>query len=176
MRSAASELSSSDGVFNHPRRSLSSRNNSREYQQIICTPSPPYSVSSNESMNMIPWEKRRGNNPSTPLESAYTSFESSIFGSHRNSVENSVAGDSEFGHTTPPKRLTEDKISALQQSVNHLNLQGRALESLPHYSFGSSDHSELQSYPSDISYELLDEPRISDSSRSSTSSSLAAVS
>ncbi|PIN14646.1 Serine/threonine protein kinase [Handroanthus impetiginosus] len=115
--------------------------------------SPRNSISSNEYLHTIPW--------------ASTSMEFTPYGSNYSSSEN----DMEFGQVTPSKRFLGIKNFALQQSVNFLNLRGRNLENLSDSLSGSSDHSE--SILSDVSYEVLDQPRISDASRNSTSSQTA---
>lgn len=168
MRSAASELSSLYGGFNH---SIQSEDSSI-CQQTIPTekaigssaPSPEYSMSSNESMYLFAWEKHHEKKYSSPPGSLYVSFESTTTDRSWKSPENSLTGND------------ESKISALQQSVNYLNVLDHVSENWPHYLMELSDHSELQSYNSDISYELLDEPRISNSSRCSVTSSISAVS
>ncbi|KAH6781276.1 hypothetical protein C2S51_006569, partial [Perilla frutescens var. frutescens] len=110
-------------------------------------PSPSYSTtSSNESRHLFAWEKRHGSSYATTLESSNTSF------------ENVMAGKYEFNHITSSTRPLYGKAPT----------PGRSL-ALDHYSFMSSDQSEQHSYPSDISYELLDEQRISNASRCSTS-------
>ncbi|KAL8537783.1 hypothetical protein ACS0TY_012789 [Phlomoides rotata] len=166
MRGAASKPSSLDGSFNHPIQSA----DGSDCQENIPTerpigssaPSPAYSTSSNESMHSFEWEKRQGEKYPSPPESVYVSFESPTADRNWNSPENSLAGDDEC------------KISSPQQSVNYLYALDHVLENWPHYMMESSDRSELQSYTSDISYELIDEPRISISSRCSTTSSISA--
>ncbi|KAL6491745.1 hypothetical protein OROGR_034110 [Orobanche gracilis] len=110
------------------------------------TPSPPNSVSSNEPLHVFPWEKR-SKNPTPDISLASTPFTSNC--------------------NSPDQKA---RNFALQQSSNYVNLRGRTLESLAQFSVESSDHSEVQSFQTDFSYELMDQPRISDSSRSSTSS------
>ncbi|KAI3455593.1 hypothetical protein Pfo_012256 [Paulownia fortunei] len=87
------------------------------------TPSPQNSVNSNEFLQTVPGEKRNGSKNPTPLDSANTSYESIVFGSSYSSSQYSGAGDSEFGHMTPPNRQPGSKISAVLQSMNNLNLQ-----------------------------------------------------
>lgn len=125
------------------------------------TTSPPNSASSNESLHMLPWGKRHGSKNHTPLESDNISLESTSYSSSCNSMENVGAGDIEFGRMTPLRRLPGGKMMALQ---------GRTLESLSGFWSESSERWDMQSFQSDISYELLDQPRISDSSTSSTTS------
>ncbi|KAL7114029.1 hypothetical protein ACP275_04G095800 [Erythranthe tilingii] len=161
-----SEVSSSEGGFTASRRSLDGIKNA--FSPVgNTTPSPPNSVSSNESLHnhMFPWEKNRRVSPES------TQFGGSSF----DLQDNSRSGDGEFvqgaaAAAANSKRPQGGKVYALQQSVNFMNLRGRTLESFSQYSSGSSEHSELQSFQSDLSYDLLDQPRISDSSRSSTSS------
>lgn len=160
MISATSELSSSDGSFNHSIQSILT-----ERPIGSSAPSPVYSMSSNESMHLFSWEKRQGMRYPSPPGSAYYSFESTTTDRNWNSLENSLAGDD-----------GESTISALQRSVNYLNVIDQVSENWHHYLMQSSDNSGLQSYPSDISYELLDEPRISISSWCSNTSSISAVS
>ncbi|PIN22301.1 Serine/threonine protein kinase [Handroanthus impetiginosus] len=197
-RSATSELSSLDGGKSSS--SLSSMDNSREYQHI--TPrerpfgskntSPVNSIdreyqqiiqgerlfgikipSSQDSMNEFPQGgKRKG---SSPLESSYTSYESVSYGSNYSSPLDSRAGDSQFGHMTPQNMQPSSNISVILQSMDNLNLQVRTKESPPFSMSGSSDRSEMMSFPSDVSFEIVEQPGISDSSRSSSSSQSAEI-
>ncbi|GFP85711.1 U-box domain-containing protein 52 [Phtheirospermum japonicum] len=125
---------------------LASSTNNNSIRERSNTPSPPNSFSSNEPMHMFAWEKRGKN--LTPD----ASLDSTPFTSNGNSPEHKA------------------RNFALQQSSNYMNLRGRTLENLPQFSSESSDHSEGQSFQSDLSYDLLDQPRISDASRSSTAS------
>ncbi|KAL3618218.1 hypothetical protein CASFOL_038539 [Castilleja foliolosa] len=167
-RNSSSELSSLDGPYSQPRRSLDYSTQSRKYldysQSTVTnsplasstnntsirersnTPSPPNSVSSNELMHMFAWEKR-GKNLTPDM-----SLDSTPITSNGNSPEQKA------------------RNFALQQSSNYLNLRGRPLEDLPQFSSESSDRSEEQSFQSDLSFEPLDQPRISDASRSSSAS------
>ncbi|KAL6563312.1 hypothetical protein OROHE_005899 [Orobanche hederae] len=179
-RNSGSDLSSSDGSTSQPRLSLdysisqynsqsrrsrdygkttnlpmASSNSTGEHRQQNFpterpsgsnTPSPPNSVSSNEPLHMFPWEKR-SKSPTADISLASTPFTSNC--------------------NSPDQKA---RNFALQQSSNYVNLRGRTLESLPQFFAESSDHSEVQSFQSDLSYELMDQPGISDSSRSSTSS------
>ncbi|KAK6125056.1 hypothetical protein DH2020_041234 [Rehmannia glutinosa] len=188
-KSAATELSSLDGG-NQTRGSssdgskntspLNSGNNSREYQQMITreryfgskSPSPQNSENSNEFLQTAPGEKQKN---TTSQDSANTSYESIAYGSSYSSPRNSGAGESEFGQMSTLDRQPGSKISAILQSMNNLNLEVRTKGSPPYSVSGSSDHSEGLSFPSDVSFEILDPPRISDSSRSSTSSQAAEI-
>ncbi|KAL0463807.1 UNVERIFIED_CONTAM: U-box domain-containing protein 52 [Sesamum latifolium] len=170
----------SDGQRGSPESSkntspLNPGNNIRDYQLIIpserpsvsSTASPPHSVSSNDSLPMLPWRKWPGSKSRSPMGSDNVSFETASYHSS-NSGDHVGAGDFDSGRMTPLRRLPGGKMTPFQQSANHLNLRGRTLESLPDFSCGSSERSDMQSFNSDISYELVD--RMSDSSRSSTSS------
>ncbi|KAG8388409.1 hypothetical protein BUALT_Bualt02G0122900 [Buddleja alternifolia] len=130
------------------------------------------SLDINESQHIYPWEKRHISNNPTPVESSSTSIECSPFTSHYNSPENSGHVDSEVGHLPP---LNKPPVSKILQHMNNLNFRVGGLDSSPHSLSGSSDYSEVLSFRSDISYDLLDQPRISDSSRSSTSSQTAEI-
>ncbi|KAK4427363.1 U-box domain-containing protein 52 [Sesamum alatum] len=187
-KSAVSDLSSLDGGI-QPRRSvdssrsyspLSSGNNSREYQQITPGERPSGSkiplhqnlFYSSESLKAVPVENRYGGKNPAILESANISDESILYSSNYSSSQDSGAGDSEFGHMIPPNRQQAVRISAILQSMNDMNLEVRTKE-IPSYSMsGSSDHSEALSFPSDVSFEIVDQSRNSDSW--STSSSRAA--
>ncbi|KAK4413770.1 hypothetical protein Salat_2789800 [Sesamum alatum] len=177
----ASERSVPDGQRGSPDSSkntspLHSGNNIRDYQLIIPMErpfvsnitSPPNSLSSNESLQMLPWGKRPGSRSRSPMGSENVSFEPASYNSSYNSGDNIGAYDVESGRMTPLRRLPGGKMTPFQQSVYHLNLRGRTLESLPDFSPGSSERSDMHSFHSDISYELVD--RMSDSARSSTSS------
>ncbi|KAK4479551.1 hypothetical protein RD792_015068, partial [Penstemon davidsonii] len=163
-RGSSSEVSSLDG------------SNKNTYPLITPGESSPYgsnlpsyqnSVENNEFLHMVPWEMSHGSKNTSPLESAKTSFDSTAFSrSNYYSAQNSA--DREYGHKTPYNKQLEGKISALKQSVNNLNL--RTNESQSGSASGSNDHSGEQSFRSDVSSDHLDQSRISDSSRSSTSS------
>ncbi|KAK4410489.1 U-box domain-containing protein 51 [Sesamum angolense] len=149
----ASDRSVSDGQRGSPESSKST--------------SPPHSVSSNDSLPMLPWGKRPGSKSRSPMGTENVSFETASFNSS-NSGDNVGTGDFDSGRMTPLRRLPGGKMTPFQQSANRVNLRGRTLESLPDFSSVSSERSDMQSFQSDISYELMD--RMSDSSRSSTSS------
>ncbi|KAL0441381.1 UNVERIFIED_CONTAM: U-box domain-containing protein 52 [Sesamum radiatum] len=85
------------------------------------------------------------------------------------SSQDSGAGDSEIGHTTPLNRQQGSKILAILQSMNDPNLEVRTKDTTSYSVSGSSDHSEVLSFPSDVSFEILDQTRISDSWSSSSS-------
>ncbi|KAG8380118.1 hypothetical protein BUALT_Bualt07G0160400 [Buddleja alternifolia] len=117
-----------------------------------------------------------GSKTTSPLQSANTSYESLAYASNFSSPYNSGPSDGEFGQTTPPNKQhpgSNSKISTLQQSMNNLNIRVQTKESPVHSMSGSSDLSGVQSFPSDVSFEILDRTRISDSSRSSASSQAA---
>ncbi|GFQ04743.1 U-box domain-containing protein 34 [Phtheirospermum japonicum] len=131
----------------------------------------------------MPVERHNYNNNNnskyfTPADSANTSYGSVGFSSNYRSPLNSGPGENAFGHVAQPHRQAENKISSmLQQSMNNINLEVRTKGS-PHYSVSiseSSDISEVMSFPSDVSFEMMDPHRISDSSRSSTSSQTAEI-
>ncbi|KAL0354521.1 UNVERIFIED_CONTAM: U-box domain-containing protein 52 [Sesamum radiatum] len=183
-KSAASDLSYLDGG-NQPRISvdsgksyspLSSGNNSREYQQITPIERPSGSKTpfhqnlfySSESLQAVPVEKQHGGKGPGVLESANISNESIVYSSNYSSSHDSGAGDSEFGQVTPLNRQQGSKISAILQSMNDLNLEVRTKGTTYSVS-GSSDHSEVLSFPSDVSFEILDQTQISDSWSSSSS-------
>ncbi|KAL0319408.1 UNVERIFIED_CONTAM: U-box domain-containing protein 52 [Sesamum angustifolium] len=184
-RSTASDLSSQDGG-NQPSRSvdssksyspLSSGNNSREYQQVTPRERPSGSkipthqnlFYSSESLQAVPVEKQHGGKGPAVLESANISNESIVYSSNYSSSQDSGAGDSEIGHTTPLNRQQGSKILAILQSMNDPNLEVRTKDTTSYSVSGSSDHSEVLSFPSDVSFEILDQTRISDSWSSSSS-------
>ncbi|KAL0429917.1 UNVERIFIED_CONTAM: U-box domain-containing protein 52 [Sesamum radiatum] len=169
-----SDRSGSDGQRGSPDSSkntspLNPGNNIRDYQLIIPSERPSVSstsVSSNDSFPMLPWRKWPGSKSRSPMGSENVSFEVASFNSS-NSGDHVGAGDFESGRMTPLRRLPGGRMTPFQQSANHLN-RGRTLESLPDFSSGFSERSDMQSFYSDISYEVVD--RMSESSRSSTSS------
>ncbi|XP_020548150.1 uncharacterized protein LOC105157847 [Sesamum indicum] len=182
-KSAASDPSYLDGG-NQPRASVdsgnsysppSSWNNSREYQQIIPrerpsgskTPSHQNLFYSSESLQAV--EKQHGGKGLAVPESANISNESIVYSSNYSSSQDSGGGDSEFGRMTPLNRQHGSKISAILQSMNNLNLEVRTKDTTSYSVSESSDHSEVLSFPSDVSFEILDQTRISDSWSSSSS-------
>ncbi|KAL0415075.1 UNVERIFIED_CONTAM: U-box domain-containing protein 52 [Sesamum latifolium] len=156
---------------------LSSGNNSREYQQITPRERPSGSKTpfhqnlfySSESLQAVPAEKQHGGKGPAVLESANISNESIVCSSNYSSSHDSGTGDSEFGHMAPFNRQQGSKISAILQSMNDLNLEVRTKDATSYSVSGSSDHSQVLSFPSDVSFEILDQNRISDSWSSSSS-------
>lgn len=190
-RSGASEVPSSDGggrrsldgVKNLFSRSSSRNSSNRDYHQTIPlerpltnsnTPSPPYSLSTvsssgDESLQIFPWLLKGQVGAKgffSRSDSANTSAETSPLASKYHSVENPEGELRQIKRLLPGGKIS----SALQNPINYANLRGRVMESYPHSTSGSSENSELQSYQSDLSYDLIDQPRSSDSSGSSTSS------
>lgn len=108
------------------------------------------------SVNMARWEKRNDSKNPTPVESANSSYESLPYGSNHNSPFSSLTSDIEPGN----------KYSVIQESMTNLNLRVRTRETSPHSLSGSSNNSGVPSFPSDVSFELLDQPRSSDSTKS----------
>lgn len=131
----------------------------REYQQsspsersiASSAPSPVYSTtSSNDSRHLFPWEKRHGSNHPTPPESTNISYESP-----RVSLDYLIVNNQFRYAVTPPNRLLADA------KAHRLAMEGSPNPSSSIWS--------LTNYPSEISYEHLDEARTSDESRCSTS-------
>ncbi|KAL7140343.1 hypothetical protein ABFS83_09G114600 [Erythranthe nasuta] len=152
-KSATSEQLSLESSMNMSSLNSTSNSISREYPQITQRERPMESSSTN------------------------TSYESFVYGSNYSQSQSSGNGDSEYEHMTlPPNRQPGNKISAiLQQSMDNLNFQIRTKEISPYSMSGSSDHSDMMSFPSDVSFETLDRAQSSDSSRSSTSSQAADI-
>lgn len=120
-------------------------------------PSPQHSSTSNEYHQRLPGG------------SANTSYESIGLGSYNNSNNFSGTSDSEFGHMTPVKKPGSD-ISAVLQSMQNQNLHVRTKDNVSYSLSESSDRSGMNSFPSDVSYETVDQSQMSFASRSSTSS------
>ncbi|KAL8458614.1 hypothetical protein ACS0TY_036216 [Phlomoides rotata] len=120
---------------------------------------PQHSVNSNEYLQ-------------TPsAASVNTSYESMVFGSNFSATNFSGPTDSAMGHMTPP-RQPSTHISSILQPMNNQNLHVRTRES-PEYSMaGSSENSDVRSFPSDVSFDVLDQNQFSSISRSSNTSQL----
>ncbi|KAL3632942.1 hypothetical protein CASFOL_025926 [Castilleja foliolosa] len=187
-KSTGSEASLSDGNNNQQRRSSDGTKNiiphysgNRDYQQTpqndrsfgSNSPSPQNSAYGDEFHQTMPMENHNNNKYFTPADSVNTSYGSVGFSSNYRSPLNSGPGENAFGHIAQPPRQADNKISSMLQSMNNMNLEVRTKVS-PHYS-ESSDLSEVMSFPSDVSFEMMDPHRISDSSRSSTSSQTAEI-
>ena len=145
-KSSASGSSDQDGD-----RHESSPFDSRESRQLTARdkgfgriPSPQHS---NESL-------QRGSDA--------TSYESIGVGSSYYSGSNfSGASDG----VPPAKKLTSDVSNVLRSMKHHSLHQVRTRDKSLSYSMASSsDHSDLRSFPSEVSYEHLDQPRTSLSS------------
>lgn len=154
--SDASDTSSVDGSKNM------SPFNSRESRQITPRdrpfgkiPSPQHSSNSNESLQRA---------------AANTSYESIGLGSYYSASNFSAASESD-GQLPPPRG---SDISDILQSMKQHNLHHVRTKDSPSYSLASSsDHSDAQSFPSDVSYETLDQFRMSLASGNSVSSQTA---
>ncbi|CAA0821152.1 Protein kinase protein with adenine nucleotide alpha hydrolases-like domain [Striga hermonthica] len=121
-------------------------------------------------------EKHSNTKYSTPYDSDNTSYggSTSYYSNYSSSPVNSKPGESDFGHMAN-RQANNSKISNLMQSLNNMSLEVRTRGS-PGYSMSeSSDVSEGMSFPSDVSFEVMDHHRVSDSSRSSTSSQTAEI-
>lgn len=133
--------------------------NSRESRQITPRerhfgriPSPHHSSNSNESLQRA---------------AANTSYESIGLGSYYSASNFSAVSESE-GHMPPPQG---SDASDILQSMKHHNLHHIRTKDSPSYSLASSsDHSDERSFPSNVSYETLDQFQMSLPSRSSVSS------
>ena len=95
----------------------------------------------------------------TPRESANASYESTGLGHSYHSKSNlSGAGDGEGRHMPRPKKLASNVPDVLLSMKHHDLQQVRTKDVSPPYSMASfSDHSDMQSFPSDVSYEHLDQ-------------------
>ncbi|XP_042025391.1 U-box domain-containing protein 35-like [Salvia splendens] len=102
----------------------------------------------------------------TPRESANASYESTGLGPSYHSKNNfSGASDGESRHMPRPKRLNSNVPDVLLSMKHHDLQQVRTKDVSPPYSMASlSDHSDMQSFPSDVSYEHLDQHRLAESS------------
>ncbi|XP_075493091.1 U-box domain-containing protein 35-like isoform X1 [Primulina tabacum] len=156
-KSAVSEFSFNDGSKN------TSPLNSRDYLQT--TPSKRFmrskiplqnSEESSGSVHTAQWEKRNESKNPTYVESENSSYESLPYGSNHNSPFSSLTSGIE----------PSNKHSAIQESVTNLNLRVRTKETSTHSLSGSSNNSGVPSFTSDVSFELLDQPRSSDSTKS----------
>ncbi|KAL6559986.1 hypothetical protein OROGR_005103 [Orobanche gracilis] len=189
-KSVASEVSSFDGGNQTRRSSDGSKNtiplysghssNSRDYQRMAQkeksqgskSPSPQ---NHDDFLQTMPTEKQADGRYFTPHDSANTSSGSTICGSNYSSPLNSGLVETEYGYMATHNRQAGSKIPAMLQSMTNMNLEVRTKGS-PQYSVsGSSDVSEVLSFPSDVSFEIMDPSRVSDSSRSSTSSQAADI-
>ncbi|GER28389.1 protein kinase family protein [Striga asiatica] len=128
------------------------------------------------STNSEESERHSNTKYSTPYDSDNTSNEgsTSYYSNYSSSPVNSKPGETDFGHMAN-RQANNSKISNLMQSLNNMSLEVRKRGS-PGYSMSeSSDVSEGMSFPSDVSFEVMDHYRVSDSSRSSTSSQTAEI-
>lgn len=102
----------------------------------------------------------------TPRESANASYESTGLGPSYHSKSNFSGGsDGESRHMPRPKRLNSNVPDVLLSMKHHDLQQVRTKDVSPQYSMASmSDHSDMQSFPSDVSYEHLDQHRMAESS------------
>lgn len=159
--SDASDLCYHDGGKNGSFfNSTESRQMTPREQPFGRIPSPQHSSNSNEYLQRLPGG------------SANTSYESIGLGSYYNSTNFSGTSDSEVGHMTPPKQPGSN-ISAILQSMQNHNLHVRTKDSVSYSLSESSDRSDMRSFPSDVSYETVDQLQMSFASRSSTSSQTA---
>lgn len=145
-----------DSSPDHSEGSLGHSTSPSERSVASSAPSPVYSTtSSNDSRRLFPWERRHGSNIPTPPESTNISYESP-----RMSLD-SLVGNSQFRYAvSPPNRL-------LAARAHRLAMEGSPNPSSVWSSTNQSD--QHSSYPSEISYEHLDEARTSNASRCSTS-------
>ncbi|KAL1538160.1 U-box domain-containing protein 52-like [Salvia divinorum] len=102
----------------------------------------------------------------TPRDSESASYESTGLGSSYYSKSNfSGASDGEVRHMPRPKKLTSNVPDVLRSMKHHDLQQVQTRDDSPPYSMASSsDHSDMQSCPSDVSYEHLDQYRMAESS------------
>lgn len=123
-------------------------------------PSPQHSSTSKEYLQRLPGGF------------ANTSYESIGLGSYYSSNNFSGTSDGEVRHMIPVKKHGSD-ISAILQSMQNRNLHVRTKDRVSFSMSESSDHSGMNSFPSDVSYETVDQFRMSFESRNSTSSQTA---
>ncbi|XP_047961728.1 U-box domain-containing protein 52-like [Salvia hispanica] len=95
----------------------------------------------------------------TPRESANASYESTGLGHSFHSKSNFFgASEGEGRHMPRPKKLASNVPDVLLSMKHHDLQQVRTKDVSPPYSMASfSDHSDMQSFPSDVSYEHLDQ-------------------
>lgn len=101
--------------------------------------------------------------------SVNTSYESMVLGSNFSANNFSGPGDSVIGSMTPP-RQPSNNISSYLQPMNNQNLHVRTKENPAYSMSGSSENSDVRSFPSDVSFDVLDQNQFSYASRSSNSS------
>ncbi|KZV24893.1 U-box domain-containing protein 52-like [Dorcoceras hygrometricum] len=164
-KGAVSEFSFTDGSKNI------SPLNSRDYLQTNTSKRPAHgkilvqnSEEISESVYMAQWERRNESENPTPVESANSSYESLPYASNHNSPFGSLTSGNE------PK----NKHSATPESMTNLNLRVRTKETSSH-SLSGSTNSGVPSFPSDISFELLDQPGSSNSPTSPKSPQAAEI-
>lgn len=97
--------------------------------------------------------------------SVNTSYESMVLGSNFSATNFSGPGDSVIGHMTPPRQPSSHVSSILQ--MHNQNLHVRTKENPVYSMSGSSENSEVRSFPSDVSFDVLDQNQFSSVSRSS---------
>lgn len=133
----------------HSRESRQITPRERHFGRI---PSPQHSSNSNESLQRA---------------AANTSYESIGLGSYYSASNFSAVSESE-GQVPPPRGSDASDVlqSMKHHSLHHLRTKDSTLNSLS----SSSDHSEERSFPSNVSYETLDQFQMSVHSRSSVSS------
>ncbi|XP_073139207.1 U-box domain-containing protein 35-like isoform X2 [Henckelia pumila] len=169
-KSAASEFSFIDGSNC---KTTTSPLNSRDHLQatpinklIISSKIPlENSEESSGSVHIAQWEGHNESKNPTPVESASSSYESLPYVSNHNSSFGSLISGIEPGN----------KHSEIHKSTTNLNLRVRTKETSPQSLSGSSNNSGVPSFPSDVSFELLDQPQSSDSTKSPKSPQAAEI-
>lgn len=155
--SDASDLYSRDGGKNgsYFKNTQSRKMNPRE-QPFGRVPSPQHSCTSNDLQRL-------------PGGSVNTSYESIGLGSYQHSHNFSGISDNEAANMTPAEKAGSSDISAILQCMQNQNLHVRTKGPVSYTLSESSDHSGINSFPSDVSYETIDQLQ-SYASRSSISS------
>ncbi|CAA0814605.1 Protein kinase protein with adenine nucleotide alpha hydrolases-like domain [Striga hermonthica] len=125
-----------------------------------------------EIKNTIPLYNSYGSKSPSPYDSENTSYrEYTSCLSNYSSFINSGPSETEFSHTT--NKQADNKISNVSQPMSKMSLEVRTRGTRGYSMSESSDLSDIMSFPSDVSFEVMDPQPVSDSSGSSTSSQTA---
>ncbi|GER53543.1 protein kinase family protein [Striga asiatica] len=127
-----------------------------------------------EVKNTIPLYTSYGSKSPAPYDSENSSYgEYTSCLSNYSSFINSGPSETEFSRMT--NRQADNKISNVLQPMSKMSLEVRTRGTRGYSMSESSDVSDIMSFPSDVSFEVMDPQPVSDSSGSSTSSQTAEI-